>query len=221
MEKPGGVRGCFGGAALYTLSGGYRRLGRGESVTGNTAAWWAFDLENVAAAQCACGCSLPSVAGSAHQSAWPVAARPSLPPHRQSLGRAGHKTLLLVLLLHFRRIDPHLAAADYVGAGSAVPVVVGLRSTIAARLALACISRRDFRLSRRNPVGIVSLHRSATSVSAAFVSPSPGGRSNDKGPRRDSPGSDPARRKFGRPGGLLPGKGPLKCRLFGAQSAHR
>src|SRR5664279_843663 len=221
MEEPGSICGCSHCPALYTLSAGYRRLGGSEPVVGDAAAPSAFDLENVAAARRACGYSLPSVADCAHRSAWPMAAHPDLLPHRQPLGRAASEALLLVLFLYFRRIGSYLAAAGYPGAGSALPVVACLRSTIAARLARAYISRRGSRLSRRNPLGIVSLHGRATSVSAAFVSSSVGGRSNDKGPRRDSPGSDPARRKFGRPMGLLRGKGPLKCRLFGAQSAHR
>src|SRR5580658_8874969 len=139
MEKPGSICGCSHRPALYALSAGYCRVGGSEPVAGDAAAPPAFDLENVAAAQCAGGRSLPSVADHAPPSAWPMAAQPGLLPHRQSLGRAGCKARLLFLLLHFRRIGSDLAAAGDLGAGPALPVAGCLRSTTAARLALAGI----------------------------------------------------------------------------------
>src|ERR1035438_1065822 len=109
-----------------------------------------------------------------------MATQPGLLPDRQPMGRAGIEARLLVLLLHLRRIGPYLAAAGYGVACSAVPVAICLRGPIAARLALAGTLHRNRRLSRRNPLGIVSRHGRPTAVPAALISCRPGSRSYER-----------------------------------------
>src|ERR1035438_10120228 len=116
-----------------------------------------------------------------------MATQPGLLPDRQPMGRAGLEAVLLVLFLHLRRIDPYLAAAGYGVAGSAVPVAICLQGAIATRLAVAGTLHRNRRLSRRNPLGIVSRHGRPTAVPAALISCRPSSRSYDQAPLRHSP----------------------------------
>src|ERR1017187_3948884 len=145
-----------------------------------------------------------------------MAPQPGVLPHRQAMGRAGLKALLLVLLLGVWRIGPTLAANCHGTAGSAFPVAGCLRGTVAAELALACTFCRGCRLPRRNPLGIVSLHCPATSVSTG-----PGGGSNDKGPPRHSLGRDLVHREPRGTVVLLRGRGPAESCVPCAQRAHR